>query len=151
MALWTGLCCVDQRSTSVFSCPCKQEFEDSESPSCITCQLRVAEARIEVVDDDLRLATPLNTSCKFPGIEDFEQLGHIVSEFVSRTLALGRDCLPVGHVCCFLIAQRLEDVGTVLLWKAGERVDFRGDDGEMRCSIELRRRLSELRQDHDGQ
>ena len=85
MALRTGLYCVDQRSTSVFSCPSKQEFDDSESQSCIACQLRVAEARIEVVDDDLRLATPLNTSCKFPSIEDFEQLGHPVSEFVSQT------------------------------------------------------------------
>ena len=61
-----------------------------------------------------------------------------------------RVAIPVSHIGGLFAVQGLEDVRAALLREAGEGMDFRADDHEVRRRVGICHRLPRFRQDHES-
>ena len=120
MCFRTSHCCVDQCPAPMFGRPCKQELHYGQTPSCITSQFRVTQARIKIINDDLRIPTLFGTSCKFAGAEDFEQFGHIVPKIISQRIPLEMEAAYLSAM--FAVSLSFRDLKMLGLLFSGKLV-----------------------------
>ena len=57
----------------------QKELHEVQEPPRVPSEIGMAEARIEVVDDDFRLAALFGASGELAGGEDLEEFGDLVS------------------------------------------------------------------------
>lgn len=69
-----------ETATSMLRGSSEEELQDGEKPAGISGQLGLAEAGIEVVDDDVWLAALLGEGGEFAGGIDLEEFGDLVSD-----------------------------------------------------------------------
>ena len=79
ITLLTRLCRMHQSSTAILRRPRQEELHKVQEPPGVPTEIGMAEARVEVVDDDFRLAALLGASGELAGGENLEKLGDLVS------------------------------------------------------------------------
>ena len=79
---------VDQTAAAVFCCSRKEKLHDRERQPRFASKLGMAEAGVEIVDDDVGFAALPGTSGELTARVDLKKLGDLISKFGQRNCSV---------------------------------------------------------------
>ena len=79
MRFFTTFHRINQTATTMFRASREEEFHDMEPHGGIPSQLRMAEARVDVIDNDVTLAALFDSIGKFAARKDLEEFRDLIS------------------------------------------------------------------------
>ncbi len=70
---------INQTATTMFRASRKEEFHNMKPQGGIPSELRMAEARVDIIDNDVALAAFFDSTGKFAAREDLEKFRDLIS------------------------------------------------------------------------